>query len=219
MDHQTEPPAVDDRILRIRGQRVMLDFDLAPMYHVTTKKLNQQVRRNRERFPDDFMFQLTWDEARALSVARPPEDDSGRGHHLKYLPFAFTEHGAVMLASVLKSPTAVAASIQIVRAFNRMRRLLVAHKELAAKLAELEGKVDTHDGQIQALFAAMRSFLAPPPEPPRKIGFKPEEPGRPRLAPRLPQLAPRLPQLAPRLPRLAPRLPQLAPGVAPSCPI
>ena len=147
----------------------MLDADLAEIYQIPTFRLNEAVKRNRERFPVDFMFRLTKEEKAALV------ENHGHLQRLKFspsLPAAFTEHGAVMLASVLKSPIAVAASIQIVRAFNRMRRLLVAHKELAAKLAELEGKVDTHDVQIQALFAAIRSFLAPPPEPARKIGFK-----------------------------------------------
>jgi hypothetical protein len=170
MDHEIEPSAVDRRILRIRGQSVMLDTDLALIYRIPTFHLNQAVKRNRARFPSDFMFRLTEEEKAALVA------NHSRLEKLKFspsLPAAFTEHGAVMLASVLKSPIAVAASIEIVRAFNRMRRMVAAHKELAAKLAEVEGRLDTHDVHIQALFTAIRRFLDPPPKPNSEIGFKP----------------------------------------------
>ena len=152
----------------------MLDADLARIYRIPTFRLNEAVKRNRERFPGDFMFRLTKEEKTALVA------NHGHLQRLKFspnLPAAFTEHGAVMLASVLKSPIAVAASIQIVRAFNRMRRMVAAHKELADKLSELEGKVRTHDVQIRALFAAIRGFLESPPEPRRRIGFKSADPG------------------------------------------
>ena len=166
---------IERRILLIRGQRVMLDFDLAEIYRVSTKRINQQVRRNQLRFPTDFMFRLTQRE-KAEVVA-----NCDHLQKLKFspaLPAAFTEDGVVMLANVLKSPVAIPASIQIVRAFNRMRRLVAGHKDISAALAELERKVSSHDEQIQALFTAIRRFLEPQPEPRRRIGFKPDEPGK-----------------------------------------
>ncbi len=173
MDNDPPPPDLDRHILRIRGQSVMLDFDLARIYGVSTKRLNEQVRRNRERFPEDFTFRLAPIEAQVLMASRTQNATLKRGQNIKHLPYAFTEHGAMMAAYVLKSPVAVAASIQIVRAFNRMRRMMAAHKGLAAKLAELERKFDSHDVQIQTLFETIRGFLEPPPEPPRRIGFSP----------------------------------------------
>ena len=162
---------VDRHILLIRGQSIMLDADLARIYGTSTLRLNQAVRRNEGRFPEDFMFQLTQREFEMLK-SRLGASEARRGGR-RFLPFAFTEHGAVMLASVLNSEVAVAASIQIVRAFNRMRRMVAAHRGLAVKLAELERKSESHDVQIHVLFEAIRGFLAPPPEPPREIGFKP----------------------------------------------
>ena len=166
------PLAVTERkILLIRGHRVMLDSDLAELYGVTTKRLNEQVKRNRERFPGDFMFQLT-DQEKAKVVAI-------RDHlsHLKFastLPHAFTEHGAVMLASVLNSPIAVQASIQVVRAFVKLKQILSSNRKLAIKLSELEGKIEAHDAEIQSLFKAIRQLMESPPEPPkRQIGFHP----------------------------------------------
>jgi len=162
---------IERHILLLRGYRVILDADLAAIYGVSTKRLNEQVKRNLRRFPADFFFQLTPKE-KAEVVA-----NCDHLHALKfapYLPQAFTEHGAVMLAAVLKSRVAVTASIQIVRAFNRMRRIIAAHADLAAKIAELESKYDSHDAQIQELFTAIRRFLDSPPDPPREIGFKPE---------------------------------------------
>ena len=162
---------VESVILVIRGKKVIVDTDLARLYGVATKVLNQAVNRNRERFPEDFMFQLTPRELGTLFAqgVLPGQGHGGR----RTLPYVFTEHGAVMLANALKSRIAVAASIQIVRAFNRMRRLVSANKEIAKKLLELEDKFGTHDVQIQAILAAMRRFLEPPPEPPRRIGFTP----------------------------------------------
>jgi len=170
MDNDPPPPELDRHILRIRGQSVMLDFDLARIYGVSTKRLNQQVGRNRERFPEDFMFRLNLGEESALMRS---QNATASKRNVRHRPYAFTEHGAMMLASVLKSPVAVTASIQIVRAFNRMRRMVATHKGLAAKLAELERKFDSHDVQIQTLFETIRGFLEPPPEPPRRIGFRP----------------------------------------------
>jgi hypothetical protein len=169
MDTQMEFPDVDRRILIIRGQSVMLDRDLARIYGVSTKQLNQQVRRNRERFPEDFMFQLTEKEADTMRS----QIVTASRRNVRHRPYAFTEHGAMMLANVLKSPVAIPASIQIVRAFNRMRRMIASNLTLAAKLAEIELKLESHDTEIHKLFKTIRRFLAPPPEPPRRIGFKP----------------------------------------------
>jgi hypothetical protein len=158
---------IEKAILLIRGQRVMIDADLASLYGVTTKRLNEQVKRNRERFPADFMFQMTATE-KARVVA-----NCDHLQKLKFsptLPYVFTEHGAVMLANVLNSPTAVGASIQIVRAFVRLRQILGSHLALGRKLAELENK---YDAQFKVVFAAIRKLMAPleKPEKPR-IGFR-----------------------------------------------
>ena len=162
---------VESRILLIRGQKVLLDADLAKLYGVTTKRLNEQVKRNRNRFPDDFMFQLTSGE-KAEVVANC---DHLRG--LKFspaLPYAFTEHGAIMAASVLNTTRAIEMSVFVVRAFVRLREVLAAHKELAAKLAALERKVASHDRHIRALFDAIRQLMAPPEKPRKRIGFATE---------------------------------------------
>jgi len=165
-----ETPDIGRRILLIRGQRVMLDLDLALIYRISTKRINEQVGRNRLRFPTDFMFRLTAQE-KAEVVAKC--DHLQRLKFSPALPAAFTEDGVVMLANILKSPVAIPASIQIVRAFNRMRRIVEAQGGLAAKLAELERKFDSHDVKIRALFETIRGFLQPPPAPRREIGFKP----------------------------------------------
>ncbi len=164
---------IDRVILRIRGQNVMLDSELASLYGVTTKRLNEQVRRNRERFPVDFMFQLTAAEAEVLrsQIATSKPGRGGRRH----IPYAFTEHGAVMLASVLKSPRAVEASIFVARAFVRLREWAATNKELAAKLADLERRVGGHDESIRSLVAAIRQLMAPPPAKKTKIGFHQEK--------------------------------------------
>ncbi len=158
----------------------MLDRDLATLYGVTPKRLNEQVKRNRHRFPPDFMFQLTTEEAGVLRSQIATLKPTGRGRHRKYLPYAFTEHGAVMLATVLNSAIAVTASIQVVRAFVRLRAVIVAHKELARKLRELENKFDR---QFKVVFEAIRQLMEPPALPPsRPIGFQPggdEENDRP----------------------------------------
>jgi phage regulator Rha-like protein len=164
---------VEGSILLIRGQRVVLDSELAALYGVTTKRLNQQVLRNLERFPDDFMFQLTADEARSLRLqfATSKPERGGRRH----LPYAFTEHGVIMAASVLNSEKAVKVSVYVVRAFVKLREMLSTHKELAGKLAELERKLQKHDTQILTLVEAIRQLLEPPPAPRRKrIGYATE---------------------------------------------
>jgi hypothetical protein len=162
----TQGEALDGRILLLRGRRVMLDVDLAGLYGVTTKRLNEQVRRNRDRFPGDFMFQLTVGEKKEVVAIC---DHLGKLRFSTSLPYAFTEHGALMLASVLNSPTAVAASIQIVRAFIRLRETVAAHRELARKIDKLEKK---YDGQFKVVFEALRQVMAPPALKIRRIGFR-----------------------------------------------
>lgn len=161
---------IQSRILLIRGHKVMLDSDLAELYRVTTKRLNEQVKRNRERFPADFMFQLSAEEAVALRSQFATSNRRRGGR--RYLPFAFTEHGAVMLATVLNSPVAVQASIQVVRAFVKLREMLSTHRELAKKLADLEKRIEGHDEEITALFDAIRELMEPPDKPNKRIGFR-----------------------------------------------
>lgn len=159
---------VERAILLIRGEKVMLDKDLAKLYGVTTKRLNEQVKRNRERFPDDFMFQLAGEEAESLRRSRSQSATLKRGQNIKYLPYAFTEHGAIMAANVLNSERAVQASVAVVRAFVRLRQMLASNAELARKLEDLEQK---YDHQFKVVFDAIRQLMTPP-EPKRKqIGF------------------------------------------------
>ncbi|HMO66982.1 MAG TPA: ORF6N domain-containing protein [Verrucomicrobiota bacterium] len=153
----------------VRGQRVMLDSDLARIYGVPLKRLNEQVRRNADRFPSDFAFQLEREEVAILkSQFATSSSHGGR----RKIPWVFTEHGALMLASVLNSPVAVAASVRVVRAFVAMREQLAAHRELAQQLRELEARVTGHDVAVQDLFEAVRRLIEPPlPEDRREIGF------------------------------------------------
>jgi hypothetical protein len=162
---------IEKSILTIRGQRVILDSDLAAIYGVTTARLNQQVRRNRDRFPDDFAYSLTQQEVAPLML-QSATSKTGRGGRRK-LPFVFTEYGAVMAANVLNSPTAIHASILVVRAFVRMREMLNAHAELARKVDEMEKK---YDSQFKVVFDAFRQLMSAPQTPRRQIGFhaKPE---------------------------------------------
>jgi hypothetical protein len=160
---------IEDIIYLIRGQRVMLDFDLARVYGVTTKRLKEQFQRNAERFPNDFAFELTNQELTNLRSQIATSSLHG-GH--RYLPTAFTEHGALMLASVLSSPVAVEASVRVVRAFVWMREHITANKELAHKLMDLEQRVGAYDEAIANLFEAIRQLIEPPlPENRREIGF------------------------------------------------
>lgn len=149
----------------------MLDADLAQVYGVTAKRLNEQVRRNTERFPSDFAFRLDIAEAAALrlQIAGPKRGHGGR----RYLPYVFTEHGAVMLSSVLNSPLAIRASILVARAFVQLREALSTHKDLLRKLDELEKRVGTHDTQLLRLLEAIRDLTTPPERPPTTIGFLP----------------------------------------------
>jgi len=159
---------IETKIFLIRGQKVMLDKDLAELYGVKTKVLIQAVKRNIDRFPDDFMFQLNKEESQLLRSQIVTSNRGGR----RYLPYVFTEYGVSMLSSVLKSKKAIQVNIQIMRTFSKLRQILSTHKELAYKLKELEQKTEKHDEEIQAIFDAIRQLMEPPPEKPkRKMGF------------------------------------------------
>jgi len=161
---------VEKTILFIRGLRVILDADLAKLYGVSTKRLNQQVKRNRDRFPDDFMLQLTAEE-KAEVVANC--DHLSQLKFSPALPYAFTEHGAIMAASVLNTPRAIEVSIFVVRAFVKLREMVATHKEIERKLIALEKK---YDEQFKVVFEAIRQLMAPPTESKkRKIGFEVKE--------------------------------------------
>ena len=184
---------IDGMIRTIRGVRVMLDRDLAKIYGVPTKAFNQAVKRNRQRFPEDFMFRLTQEEAKALQVSRSQTVTSSRRKDLlrsqfvtsnqrggpRYLPYAFTEYGALMAANILNSTRAVQMSIFVVRAFAKMREALRGSPELARKLAALEkkltGRLDVHEAAIVEVLREVMQILNPPPPPPepprRRIGF------------------------------------------------
>jgi hypothetical protein len=169
---------VEPVIREIRKRRVILAADLAKVYGVAAKRLNEQVKRNIERFPDDFMFQLTEAEARSLQASRSQIATLKKGQNLKYLPYAFTEHGAVMAANVLRSKRAIAMSVYVVRAFVKLRELLQSSDELGKKVDELERKLgarqDVHEKAILQLFSQIRALLHPTPEPQPKrprIGF------------------------------------------------
>jgi hypothetical protein len=166
---------IETVIRSLRGERVILDADLAKIYGVETRVLNQAVKRNIKKFPADFMFQLTNSEADAISASRSQSVTLKRGKNIKYLPFAFSEHGVIMAANVLNSPRAIRMSVIVVRAFVRMRQFLATHKELAAKLAELERKVGDHDEQIRIIFEAIRQLMTQPEPRQRPIGFHVKE--------------------------------------------
>lgn len=181
---------IENSILLIRGHKVLLDADLAQLYGVEIRALNRAVKRNLERFPADFMFQLTLGEWTAIRYqigtldsgkqTAPPGLSSqpvilktGRGQHRKYLPYAFTEQGVAMLSSVLRSRRAVQVNIEIMRAFVRLRRVLAVNAELARRLDEVEKHVGKHDEQFVEVIRAIRHLMEPPPRPPRRrIGFQ-----------------------------------------------
>jgi phage regulator Rha-like protein len=187
---------IENRIFLIRGKKVMFDSDLAALYGVQTKVLNQAVKRNKKRFPDeDFMFQLTEKEAEnfkrvMLQSAISKKEEAGlrsqivtlktgSGKHRKYLPFAFTESGVAMLSSVLNSERAIQVNIKIIKTFTRLRELVASNKELREKLEEMERGVEkrlgVHDAQLKAIFEAIQKLLTPPEEPKKnKIGFRVE---------------------------------------------
>lgn len=158
---------IEKKILLVRGEKVMLDSDLAELYEVETSNLNKAVKRNLERFPEDFMFQLTKDEADSLRFQIGMSKKEGRGGR-RYLPYAFTEQGVAMLSSVLNSKRAIQVNIEIMRAFIRLKQLLSSNVELARRLAALERKYDT---QFKIVFDAIRQLMAPPETKRRQIGF------------------------------------------------
>src|SRR5947209_8984963 len=162
---------VESRILVLRGHKVILDADLAELYGVEVKRLNQQVKRNIARFPGDFVLQLSSAqyESLRLQIATSKEGRGGR----RYLPYAFTEHGAIMAATVLNSKRAIEMSVFVVRAFVRMREMLAKNRQLATKINELDRRLETHDTAIQDLIEAIKELMAPEETSKRKIGFKP----------------------------------------------
>jgi phage regulator Rha-like protein len=168
---------VESKILVMRGRRVILDSDLAELYGVAVKRLNEQVKRNADRFPSDFVFHTTAKDLRS-QIATSKDDECGRkkGHPARggrrYQPFAFTEHGAIMAATVLNSKRAVEMSIFVVRAFVRMREVLATNQKVFAKLKELENKVGNHDAQIQEIVEAIQEMMKPPDAAGGKIGFE-----------------------------------------------
>jgi hypothetical protein len=158
------------KIYLIRGQKVMLDSDLAELYGVETKVLNQAVKRNSERFPEDFMFQLTEKEWKVLR-SQIVTSKIGRGG-ARYLPMAFTEQGVSMLSSILKSETAIRVNIQIIRIFTKMREMIMTHKDILFQLEKMEKKLAGHDEDITLIFQYLKQLLNPPQPTRRKIGFK-----------------------------------------------
>lgn len=161
---------IEKKILLIRGLKVMLDRDLAELYAVEIRALNQAVKRNIERFPDDFMLQLSKEEYDSL---RSQNVTLKRGEHRKYMPYAFTENGVAMLSSVLKSDRAIEVNIQIMRTFTKLREMIASNKELSKKLDDIERKVSSHDQAITGLIHAIRELAKPEPTGKKgKIGFK-----------------------------------------------
>ena len=170
MDHKPIQKRIDSHIYLIRGQNVLLDADLAALYEVEVKVLNQAVKRNIERFPEDFMFQLTKQEVTNLR-SQFATLKKGHGRHRKYLPYAFTEQGLAMLSSVLRSARAIQVNVEIMRAFVRLRQMLTGNVELVRKFAALEKK---YDSQFKVVFDAIRALMKPPePKKKRSIGFAP----------------------------------------------
>ncbi|MBI2801053.1 MAG: ORF6N domain-containing protein [Gammaproteobacteria bacterium] len=162
-------PPIERRILLLRGQKVMLDADLAALYDVETRTLVQALKRNLERFPEDFMFQLTTAENERLQILRSQSVISSGAHGgRRYVPYAFTEQGVAMLSSILRSPRAIAVNIEIMRAFVRLREALTSHQDLARKFAALEAK---YDAQFKTVFEAIRQLMIPPTTKRRGIGF------------------------------------------------
>ena len=169
-------PNVDALICTIRNQRVILDSDLAALYGVPTFRFNEAVKRNRSRFPEDFIFQLTKEEAEEWRRSRSQFAILKRGQNIKYLPHAFTEHGALQAANILNSPNAVAMSVYVIRAFIRLREELASNSTLEKRLAVIEKTLVSHDSALRDVILKIRPLLLPPPVPPRKrIGFHSED--------------------------------------------
>ncbi len=160
-----------DKIHLVRGQKVMLDSDLAELYGVETKRLKEQVKRNLARFPAHYMFELTRAENEIL---RSQNATLKHGSHAKYLPYAFTEHGVLMLANVLKSGRAIEMSIKVIDVFVKLREMLLTHKDILLKLELLEKQVVKNSEEIKTIFNVLKQLLNPPVEPRKRIGFKPD---------------------------------------------
>ena len=161
---------VMNKIYLIRGQKVMIDNDLADLYDIETKRLKEAVRRNSDRFPEDFMFELTQKEFESLR-SQIATSKTGRGG-ARYLPMAFTEQGVAMLSSVLNSETAIRVNIQIIRVFTKMRELLLTHKDILLQLEKMEKKLTGHDEDIALIFEYLKKLLNPPQTPRNKVGFR-----------------------------------------------
>ena len=159
---------ITNKIYLIRNQKVMLDSDLAELYQVETRRLNEQVKRNTGRFPDDFMFQLTEEEWTNLKSQNATSSWGGR----RKLPFAFTEHGVLMLSSVLNSERSIAVNIHIMRVFTKLREMLITHQDLLIKMNELDSKVSNHDKSIKQIFSYLKQLIKQEEEPREPIGFK-----------------------------------------------
>ena len=169
MSEIVPPGVIENKIYLIKGFKVMLSTDLARLYGIPVMRLNEQVKRNINRFPTDFMFPLTRQE---VTILKSQIAISSWGGARRANPYAFTEQGVAMLSSVLNSERAIQVNIAIMRAFVKLKEILSTHKELAHKLKELEGKIEKHDGEIQAIFEAIRQLMAPPPDKPKpRIGF------------------------------------------------
>jgi hypothetical protein len=168
--HAALTKPLESRILVLRNQKVILDADLAKLYGVTVKRLNEQIKRNAERFPTDFLFQLSADEQRALR-SQFATSNPGRGGR-RYPPYAFTEHGAIMAATVLSSERAIEMSLFVVRAFVRMRETIASNQQIVGKLGELEQRLEGHDTEIQELIEAIKELMVPPDPKRRQIGFE-----------------------------------------------
>ena len=162
---------IEQKIFLIRKHKVILDKDLAKLYKVPTGRLNEQVRRNIKRFPEDFMFQLTKNEFENLKSQFATSSWGG----LRKLPYVFTEQGVAILSSVLHSARAIQVNIAIMRVFVKLRQFIFAHKELAHKLEQLERKIENHDTEIHTIFEAIRQLMIVPEKPKRRIGFRPEQ--------------------------------------------
>jgi hypothetical protein len=169
---------IETLILNLRGRKVILDADLADLYDVPTKRLNEQVKRNADRFPEDFLFQLTRGEAEEIQRSRSQIATLKRGQNIKHLPSVFTEHGAIMAATVLNSPQAVAMSVFVVRAFMQMREQLLANAAILKRLAEIDKTLLEHDSGLRTIWMKLQPLLAQPPiaPPPKRIkGFNPND--------------------------------------------
>ncbi len=163
---------IADKIYLIQGQKVMIDRDLAELYGVETRRLKEQVNRNLNRFPNHYMFELTRKEYESL---RSQNATLKQGGHAKYLPYAFTEHGVLMLANVLKSGRAIEMSIKVIDVFVKLREMLLTHKDILLKLELLEKQVVQNSEEIQTIFGALKQLLSPPQQPRKRIGFKPDD--------------------------------------------